>query len=160
MLVIRKTIPFLLIMAALTFFIFAHEGKTEKPYGKIVDITWDKEIYAPGDVGKFYVNIKNNSNSKKHYLVAMEIQDPKGNSIYDSHRGKKSHNHDQDDCRDIWLDRGENATVGPFIYHFSRSNPSGRYTVVAGLRIYPWEPAADFRGADWCLPVEKFSFRK
>ena len=43
---------------------------------------------------------------------------------------------------------GASANLGPFSYTFMDDDESGVYHVLAGLRIYPWEPAVEFRGTN------------
>ena len=133
----------------------------EKVYnGKLIDIIVNRKTFAIGDKADIYVKISNNSKIRQHYLIALEIRAPNDSIVYDSHRGSRQHTHTGDDCRDIWLNPKDHATVGPFSYRFTKKNMRGKYHIISGLRIYPWEPKIMFRGAKWCAPEETLYFKK
>lgn len=132
---------------------------TAKSVGSIVSIDLSNDRFQPGETLTVYVKVQNDGEARAHFLVALEVQYG-DKTVYDSHRGKKSHNHKGDECLDAWVNTGAEQTIGPFVWKIPNNASSGTYHVGAGLRVYPWEPLLMFRGARWCPPETTFEVRK
>lgn len=52
--------------------------------GEITDIRFSSS-YTQGDTVEVNVDVKNPTSTQWHYLVAVEIHDPDGDVVYDSH---------------------------------------------------------------------------
>jgi len=119
--------------------------------GEIIDIRFASS-YTQGDIVEVYVDVRNPTSTQWHYLVAVEIHDPHGNKVYDSHpRGED---------KDRYVSGGSSPTFGPYRYDLPKDAPTGTYHVLAGLRQYPWEPELAYRGESWCPPEETFTVDK
>ena len=107
------------------------------------------------------MRVRNDGQKRDHFLVPLNILYG-DKTVYDSHRGKKSHTHDDkgDECLDIWVDAAAEQKVGPFVWRIPHGTSSGTYHVLAGLRKYPWEPLLMFCGARWCAPETTFEVRR
>jgi hypothetical protein len=121
--------------------------------GEIVDIRFPSEdpnpTYSQGDLVELWVDVYNPTPDSLHYLVVVNIFNPSMVKVWDSDEVGAN--------RDAWVDGYTTAYCFPFIYRIPDTAPTGTYHMLAGLRMYPWEPELDFRGLDWCPPEETFS---
>lgn len=124
----------------------------------ILSIDLSKHSYRPGETLTAHVRIRNDAQEKAHFLVVLNVLYG-DETVYDSHHGKKSHDHKGDQCLDTWIDVGIEQNIGPFVYQIPRHAKPGTYHVLAALRVYPWEPAIMFRGGRWCPPETTFELR-
>lgn len=126
-------------------------------WGKILDVYPSKMEYrlGEGEEVKIYVKAKNTTSKRQQYVVALEIRDPSDKVVYDSHGGSEEHRPLRDDIVQ-WLDSGETAVFGPFTFTLASNLASGTYHIITGLRVYPWDPVAQFRGVQWCPPEDTF----
>lgn len=133
--------------------------RPQDPVGRIVDIRIERAVYHAGDTARFRVTVQNNTTRHGRYIVSLEVQGPGEQVLYDSHRGSRSTDHRGHDCVDLELRPGQSVTVRPFWFVLRRGAPSGTYHAIAGLRFFPWDGTAVFRGATWAAPEETFEVR-
>ncbi len=138
---------------ALSFTLMFGVAYSQKPIelGEIKRIITNSNNYSIGDTIQVHIEIRNISSRSQHYLVALNIY--RGDrTIYDSHRAKEEQQHKGDDCIEVIIKPRNTSRVGPFTYVIPPRTKKGVYEVLAGLRIYPWEPVIEFRGASWAPP--------
>lgn len=114
--------------------------------GEIIDIRFDAYYYR-GDTIEIYVDVHNPTSSQLHYLVAVNIIDPDGVTVYDSHQVGQD--------IDKYVAGGLYVAFGPYRYTLPSNAKTGTYHVLAGLKLYPWTEL-DYRGMSWCPPEETF----
>jgi hypothetical protein len=114
--------------------------------GEVIDIRFDAYYYR-GDAVEIYVDVHNPTSSQLHYLVAVNIIDPNGVTVYDSHQLGQD--------IDKYVSGGVYVAFGPYRYTLPSNAKTGVYHVLAGLKLYPWTEL-DYRGVDWCPPEETF----
>lgn len=127
--------------------------------GQVTEVATNLTAFRPGERVEIWVDVLNDSPEDRHYVVAVEIDDPNDSAVWDSHRGSQRRSHEGDDCREVTLASGASTSVGPFLATLPQSAPAGRYHVIAGLRVYPWSGSASFRGATWAPPEELIEVR-
>lgn len=127
--------------------------------GRILSIDLPKHSFRPSETLTAHVRIRNDGQEKAHFLVVFNVLYG-DETVYDSHHGKKSHNHKGDECLETWINAGVEQNIGPFVYQIPGHAKPGTYHVLAALREYPWEPVLMFRGARWCPPETTFELRK
>jgi subtilisin family serine protease len=114
----------------------------------IKDITLPENVYSQNETTTIKVKIKNPYEEQIHYLVIINLFNSNGDKIYDSYN--------EGEDIDVWVDPHAEVEVGPFEYTIKETDGTGRYSLLAGLRKYPWEPEVAFRGQTWCLPEKTF----
>jgi hypothetical protein len=144
---------FLLLVQLLSIFVLkAHSADyPHDPRGEItdVDIVWP--VCYQGEKQEVYVEFRNPTSTTYHYLVAVNIYDSNNKVVYDSHTvGEDKHG---------YVDGGRTVAWGPWWYTVPLDAPTGTYHVLAGLRLYPWDPELDYRGLSWCEPEETFTVK-
>lgn len=157
----HKRLPMFIIPISMIYIFVSLVGcsKTSaESKGRVLSIRLSKSTLRPGDTLTIYTAVRNDGESKDHFLVAANVLYGE-KTVYDSHGGKKSHNHEGDECLDVWIESGAQKDVGPFIYKIPTDARPGTYHVLVGLRKFPWEPLLMFRGARWCSPETTFEVR-
>jgi len=115
----------------------------------IVSISTDKTKYSAGETVKIPFTIKNTGNTNLHLRAVVEIKDPSGKTVYDSHQTSPI----QD--KEFWLDPGQQAS-GYFQWNIPSSAVQGTYEVLVSLRDWNnWNTIYDYRWGD--KPGPKFS---
>ena len=66
-------------------------------WGKILDVYPSKAGYHLGEEVKVYVQVKNTTNERQQYVVALEARDPNDQVVYDSHGASEEHRPLRDD---------------------------------------------------------------
>jgi len=122
--------------------------------GEITDVRFPSRdpnpAYSRGEIVEIWVDVYNPTSTELHYLAVVNIFDPSmGDPIYDSHKVGAD--------RDALVPGYSPAYLGPFLYIIPTDAPIGTYHVLAGLRLYPWDPELDYRGLSWCPPEETFA---
>jgi hypothetical protein len=120
------------------------------PRGEITDVGIVWPTCYQGEKQEIYVEFRNPTSTTYHYLVAVNILDPNGNTVYDSHTVGED--------KDQYVSGGQTVFCGTWYYTLPHTAPVGTYHVVAGLKLYPWTEL-DYRGASWCPPEETFSVK-
>ncbi len=145
----------LVVMLAVSLVLALGQPLWAEDWGRIVDVYPSKAEYHLGEEVKVYVQVKNTTNERQQYVVALEALDPNDQVVYDSHGGSEEHRPLRDDIVQ-WLDSDESVVFGPFAFTLASNLASGTYHIITGLRVYPWDPVAQFRGVQWCPPEDTF----
>lgn len=118
------------------------------PRGEIIDVHIVWPTCYQGETQEITVGFSNPTTTTYHYLVALNIIDSNGNTIYDSHTVSED--------KDGYVGPGQTAWFGSWWFTLPRNAPTGTYHVLAGLRLYPWDPELDYMGLSWCEPEKTF----
>jgi hypothetical protein len=107
---------------------------------QIVSLTTDKNQYNPGETVRIRYTIRNTGDVRIELRMVVEIVDPSGRSVYDSHRLGQDRRHD--------LDPGQTAS-GEFTWTIPADAVPGTYEVRASLRHWNiWDIVFDYRWGD------------
>lgn len=149
----KKTVAVMMLALVLTSALtlaFNIQSVVATVDGEITDIRFPGgTTYYQGQIMDIWVDVYNPTSESLHYLAVVNIYDPYMNKIWDSH--------DVGQDKDKWVSGGTYDWLGPFTWIVPTDAPTGTYHVLAGLRIYPWDPVLDYRGLDWCQPEENFT---
>jgi hypothetical protein len=116
---------------------------------QIVSIGTDKAQYSIGETVNIPFTIKNTGNVKLHLRVIVNVEDPKGVIVYDSHKTSPV----QD--KEYWLDPGQQAS-GAFQWAVPSGASQGTYKILASLRNWDdWNKIYDYRWGDKPGPTFK-----
>jgi subtilisin-like proprotein convertase family protein len=107
---------------------------------QIVSLTTDKNQYNPRETVRIRYTIRNTGDVRIELRMVVEIVDPSGRSVYDSHRVDQDRRHD--------LDPGQTAS-GEFTWTIPADAVPGTYEVRASLRHWNiWDKIFDYRWGD------------
>ena len=107
---------------------------------QIVSLTTDKNQYNPRETVRIRYTIRNTGDVRIELRMVVEIVDPSGRSVYDSHRVDQDRRHD--------LDPGQTAS-GEFTWTIPADAVPGTYEVRASLRHWNiWDKVFDYRWGD------------
>jgi subtilase family serine protease len=107
---------------------------------QIVSLTTDKNQYNRGETVRIRYTIRNTGDVRIELRMVVEIVDPLGRSVYDSHRVDQDRRHD--------LDPGQTAS-GEFTWTIPADAVLGTYEVKASLRHWNiWDKIFDYRWGD------------
>jgi PKD repeat protein len=107
---------------------------------EIVSLSTDKNQYNIGETVKIRYIIRNTGDVRIELRMVVEIVDPSGRSVYDSHRVDQDRRHD--------LDPGQTAS-GEFTWSIPADAVPGTYEVRASLRHWNiWDKIFDYRWGD------------
>ncbi len=118
--------------------------------GKIVEISTEKDSYKKGEVIEVYVKVQSFQQGKKHHIVALNMISPKDEMAYDSH--------ELGEDPDFLIKKDEIKTIGPFKIE-TKDIKKGTYYLLAGYKVYPWEPEIAYQGMKWCPPVKTIEIK-
>jgi len=123
------------------------------PRGEITNIVIYPSLPSyQGETPLIYVEFRNPTSTTYHYLVAVNIFDPvhpyPEDPIYDSHV--------EGEDIDGYVSGGETVSWGPWEYTIPYDAAVGTWHILAGLRLYPWDPELDYMGLSWCEPEKTF----
>jgi archaellum component FlaG (FlaF/FlaG flagellin family) len=107
---------------------------------QIISLTTDKNQYNPRETVRIRYTIRNTGDVRIELRMVVEIVDPSGRSVYDSHRLDQDRRHD--------LDPGQTAS-GEFTWTIPADAVPGTYEVRASLRHWNiWDKIFDYRWGD------------
>jgi subtilisin-like proprotein convertase family protein len=107
---------------------------------QIVSLSTDKSQYNRGETVRIRYTIRNTGDVRIELRMVVEIVDPSGRSVYDSHRLDQDRRHD--------LDPGQTAS-GEFMWTIPADAVLGTYEVRASLRHWNvWDKIFDYRWGD------------
>jgi len=107
---------------------------------QIVSLTTDKSQYSVGETVRVLYTIRNTGEVRLDLRMVVEIVDPSGQTVYDSHRTNEDKKHT--------LDPGQSAS-GEFTWRIPADAAPGTYEVRASLREWNiWDKIFDYRWGD------------
>jgi len=116
---------------------------------QIISITTDKTQYSISETVSIPFTIKNTGNVRLHLRMVVNIEDPNGVIVYDSHKTSPI----QD--KEYWLDPGQQKSDS-FQWTIPSGAPSGTYKIYASLRNWDdWNKIYDYRWGDKPGPTFK-----
>jgi len=107
---------------------------------RIVSLSTERETYCMDETVKIPFTINNTGNVKLHLRVVLEVKDPSGKTIYDSHQVGQD--------KEYWLDPGQQI-YDYFSWKIPRTAPPGVYKVLVSVRDWDdWNMIYDYRWGD------------
>lgn len=140
------------LLAIPTFSVFVPRAHApdypHDPRGEITDVVIVWPTCYQGETQEIYVEFQNPTATTYHYLVVVNIYNSSDNVVYDSDL--------EGENIDGYINGGDTVSWGPWEYTIKPEDGVGTWHILAGLRLYPWDPELDYRGLSWCEPEENF----
>jgi uncharacterized repeat protein (TIGR01451 family) len=104
---------------------------------KIENVLKARDTAAPGSTFTYGVYVRNTGSVTLHLDVAVNIQNPSGTVVYDSHINE---------THALYLDPGQTGVPSPFNYTVPNDAVTGIYKIIIGVHSSDWMREYDYWG--------------